>query len=356
MQNSSNFSHPIKIILVGCGQWMKKKYLPLLKKQDLNVVGWVNVLDSQTQNELKDLFPNGNFYQRIEDISNISEAKGAIVSLPHALYFENIKQLFIQGWNVLADKPASISSKELSKLIKLAKINNLTFATAHQRRSYTGFQQLHDIITTEKIGKLRWLNGQMLISSYPDWTKGWRNNPKLSGEKNINQGILLDAGSHLIDTILFLNDYKLPTSVYCHLEKRHYNVDSDAQFMLKFDNNVCVSGIISRDVPTSMERESIRVLGDKGAGECVIRFNHLEQKKQAWWRYSLLENSDFEEFFDPNEHTNQPLGDFIKFLRTGKMNQLWLSEKGVVTLSVIDALYKSALSNKPMKPHIPSYE
>lgn len=133
-------------------------------------------------------------YRFIEDISlNIYDT--VLICVPDNLKLKIIKYCLENKKNVLVEKPLILNSKKkIEKLKNLADKNKVILYTAYNHRFEPHFKRLKKLLDSKKLGKiyscrLFYGNGTARLVR-----NSWRDK---------KSGVILDIGSHLLDTCLF---------------------------------------------------------------------------------------------------------------------------------------------------------
>lgn len=155
-----------------------------------------------------------------------------VISTPHTLHYEQVKDALNAGLHVLVEKPMTCSAREAKDLLELAKRVNKILQVSYQRHVQPDFQCIRDAIARGDIGKLT----SVTASLYQDWkqltTHTWRQEPALSGG-----GFLMDSGSHIIDVLLWTTGLK-PIEVRPFFHQRGTQVEIDSFTSIRFENGV----------------------------------------------------------------------------------------------------------------------
>jgi predicted dehydrogenase len=107
------------------------------------------------------------------------------------------------GKNVLIEKPAARSSKELESILGKIKKFNVIVKVGFNHRYHKALIKAKQIVLAGGIGELMFIRGRYGHGGRLGYEKEWRSNPQLSGG-----GELIDKGMHLIDlSRWFLGDF-----------------------------------------------------------------------------------------------------------------------------------------------------
>lgn len=212
----------IKTAVVGYGKSAKIFHLPyLLSIPDFEIKAFV----SSQVDDISKNFPDSKVYSSVEELSLNMDIDLVIICSPTFLHYKQAKTLLEAGKHLVIEKPFTVTSKEASELIQLAKEKNLKLSVYHNRRWDSPFLTLKKLISENKLGEIyhyevhydRWR---------PSVQDRWR-------EKDIEgSGILYDLGSHVIDQVLEL--FGKPESIIHDLESQREGSETIDYFHLIF--------------------------------------------------------------------------------------------------------------------------
>lgn len=112
-----------KLLILGYSSFARRRLIPSLKKMK-NIDYYICSKSNQLNFKKKILFNNYN--QALNQISpNI-----VYVSLINSLHYKYAKMSLKKGFNVIVDKPITISLKQVKELIKIARKKNLLISEA----------------------------------------------------------------------------------------------------------------------------------------------------------------------------------------------------------------------------------
>lgn len=108
------------------------------------------------------------------------------------------------GKDVLVEKPAARSARELLPVIAAAKKARVQVRVGYNHRYHRAFRKAREIVEAGKLGPLMMIRARYGHGGRLGYEKEWRADPKKSGG-----GELIDQGVHLIDLgRWFLGDFK----------------------------------------------------------------------------------------------------------------------------------------------------
>ncbi|MEI7438018.1 MAG: Gfo/Idh/MocA family oxidoreductase, partial [bacterium] len=121
------------------------------------------------------------------------------VCTPNHTHFPIAKACLNAGFNVMCEKPMTLTVAEAEELAALVKKTGMTFGLMHNYTAYPMVKLAHDMVKQGDLGKIRkvivqypqgWL--YQLLEKSGQMQASWRTNPKTSGAA----GCIGDIGTH----------------------------------------------------------------------------------------------------------------------------------------------------------------
>ena len=151
------------------------------------------------------------------------------VAIPNDVHEEVVIKALDAGKNVICEKPVTLTSQSLDRMIAAAERNGKLFSTHQNRRwdvDYLAMKQIHD---SRELGDV--INLESRIHGSRGIPSDWR------GEKRYGGGMLYDWGIHLIDQALMIFGFDKVDSVFCTMDNiTNQEVDDGFKLTLRFKN------------------------------------------------------------------------------------------------------------------------
>ena len=162
------------------------------------------------------------------------------VVTPNHVHFPVAKAFLEGGFNVVCDKPMTLTTKEARDLQKIVKSSKRVFALTHNYTGYPMVKLARDMARGGQLGKIR-----KVVVQYPQgWLSTalektdqkqaeWRTDPKRSGAA----GCIGDIGTHaenLAEYVTGLRIAELCADLTTFVKGRR--LDDDGNVLLRFDN------------------------------------------------------------------------------------------------------------------------
>lgn len=203
---------PVRIAVVGAGAIAQLAHLPVLSK--LRGAQLVALCDNDRAKAraLADRFDIPDVFTDIDDLLDYDELDAAVVASPSHLHEPQVLQLLAAGVDVLCERPLSLSSKGVERILAAAARGNRKVFVANNHRFRSDVQALSRFLTGGELGKL---TGVRAGAYHPRGKiEGWRLRRQEAGG-----GSLLEQGFPLIDLAMWLADFPAPQRVWAHIER-----------------------------------------------------------------------------------------------------------------------------------------
>lgn len=158
---------------------------------------------------------------------------------PNFLHYPFAKKLLENGFNVICEKPMTLTVEEAEDLKEVVDKSGLTFVLTHTYTGYPMVRQMREFIKEGKLGQIQrvdvqyyqgWVNG--IMHSADDSLGVWRFDPKVAGVSSC----MGDIGVHGFNLIEYTTGKKV-TKVLADLNNvvEKAKLDLDGTVMLRFD-------------------------------------------------------------------------------------------------------------------------
>jgi predicted dehydrogenase len=241
----------IRVLLVGCGGFMRHRLNNLLPLPEIHVIGLCEPSTDQIRltRTAHPVLSETPAFDRLELGLGMSP-DAVVIATPHTQHVSQIEASFAAGAHVLVEKPLSTSVADCRRCIAARDKAGKIGAVSYQRHGSPVFQELRAICADRRYGNLLMFNSHLA----QDWlrlTKGsWRQDMSLSGGGQIN-----DSGSHMIDILLWATGDQA-SEVTSYMDNRESEVDINSVVNIRFDSGAMGSLTIIGDAPMWQERHA----------------------------------------------------------------------------------------------------
>ena len=165
----------------------------------------------------------GSYQQMIEEELNLPDGQRidfASITTPNHTHFTIAKAFLEAGFNVVCDKPMTLTLQEAEELASIVEKNSLIFGLTHNYTGYPLVRQAREMIQRGELGEIQairafyiqgWLRTRLENSGQKQ--AGWRTDPKRSGIA----GCFGDIATHAYNLARFVSGL-LPDQVSCTLK------------------------------------------------------------------------------------------------------------------------------------------
>jgi len=190
---------------------------------------------------------------------------------PNFAHFAPAMMALEYGFNVVIEKPMTLTLEEAKLLQQKVEETGLTLCLTHTYSGYPMVKQAKEMVKDGALGKIR-----KIIVEYPQgWLStlseregnaqaAWRTDPKKSGKS----GCIGDIGTHAAHLAEYISGLKI-TQICADLNivVEGRSIDDDGNILLKFDNGANGVLIASQIAAGEENALNIRIYGEKGGLE-----------------------------------------------------------------------------------------
>ncbi|MBK7832260.1 MAG: Gfo/Idh/MocA family oxidoreductase [Gemmatimonadetes bacterium] len=251
---------PVRIAVVGAGAIAQLAHLPVLSK--LRGAQLVALCDNDRAKAraLADRFSIPDVFTDIDDLLDYDELDAVVVASPSHLHEPQVLQLLAAGVDVLCERPLSLASKGIERILAAAARGNRKVFVANNHRFRSDVQALARFLSGGELGKL---SGVRAGAYHPRGKiEGWRLRRQEAGG-----GALFEQGFPLVDLAMWLADFPVPERVWCHIDRaRGANaVEESAVLAVECANNISFSIDVSWSYVGTDERWWFETLSSRGS-------------------------------------------------------------------------------------------
>ena len=339
----------VRVGIIGCGNYVRNHVKAINQEiPEARIVALCDIVPSQYEAMCKLHFPDAAarppFYPEHKQMLREAKLDAVIVSTPHTLHFQHCMDALDAGMHVMVEKPMVTNSAQARQAVAKARKAGKVFQIAIQGTYTAAFSYARKLIGDGTMGQLQLVTG-VLSQGWLEGTRGkWRQNPALSGG-----GQLYDSMAHVLSAIMFLVNSPV-TEVMCWTDNKGAAVDINAVGCLRFANG-CLGSITSGgNCPKFMT--NILLQGDgalleispHGANFAVRSVKPKDPADKSKGTEAVEIIAVPETWTVP---TVKPSRNFIDAI-LGKADPRCPADLGILLADLMDALYASAASGKPV--------
>jgi UDP-N-acetyl-2-amino-2-deoxyglucuronate dehydrogenase len=336
----------LKIALVGCGR-IAINHISAAVSLGIEVVALCDI-ELEKAKRVKSEFGLENVLI-FKDYRELFQIEIDIISVTTSTgdHFNISKYVLENNFNLIVEKPITLSLEEVDELNLLAISNSVKATICHQNRFNFSVQRLIRSISSNSLGKLyygvasiRW-NRNKDYYNQAEWRGKWRS----------DGGALMNQSIHNIDLLLWMMGSPV-VEVFGYIDNKNHpliEVEDMGVALLKFANGSY--GIIESSMNTYPENfeETLSIFGEKG----TVVLGGKSVNKIVHWNVKNDPIDDLDEF---NEEVDSVYGnghvalykDLIEAIESRREPAVTLQD-GRNAVEVILAIYLSSFEKRPVQ-------
>jgi predicted dehydrogenase len=285
-------------------------------------------------------------YDNFEQIAHRPDVKVIYIVLPNSMHAEYTIRSAKIGKHVLCEKPMAVSVSECQKMVSACESANVKLMIAYRQQYEPVNREIVKMVRSGKLGTLR--SFVATLTQNQEDPKQWRLHKSLAGG-----GCLPDVGLYCLSASRFWSGEE-PSEVVGQIvqpsnDPRFAEVESSCNFMLRFPSGflaICNTGYAAH-------RSSFgRIEGSDGWAQLSPCFGYNGLKLQY---NKLLEEhaTDFQPAIAEMDQFALEMDHMASCVTTGRKPHT-PGEEGTHDIRIIEAIYESAHTNRPVAIPQPS--
>jgi predicted dehydrogenase len=204
-----------------------------------------------------------NWTTDLNDILNDNEINAIYIATPPDSHAAITLEAAAAGKAVYVEKPMANSHVECKAMIEACEKANVPLFVAYYRRVLPGFLKVKELIETDTLGEIRFVNIEMFQALQPELiaksATNWRVQPEVSGG-----GYFHDLASHQLDYLDYLFGEIIQVNGISMNQAGQYPADDIVTANFKFKTGVIGCGIWCFSTDFISEKDEIKIVGAKG--------------------------------------------------------------------------------------------
>ncbi len=326
----------VKVCLLGTGGFMGVHAKRLRSNPDVRIVGLCDVTDELVKKfEATHLVDYSPAPARFTDPAKMYAATApdaVFIATPHTLHFQHGMQALEAGLHVFMEKPMVTVADDARRLAAKATEKGRIVVVGYNTPCTPEFTFVRETIRNKSLGKLELVLGYLSQDWMRITTGLWRQNPQLSGG-----GQAYDSGAHLLNSLLWSVEADI-AEVFAFMDNHGTPVDINSSINIRFDNGVMAGIVISGNCPAN--DGFMTFIFDKGKID-------VDGCGGSWikvWKGGQLVK--YPQITSPEQ---TPDDNFIAAV-LGRAQPTTSARNGIIKCDLMDAIYESARTGKPVKP------
>ncbi|MHC1785966.1 MAG: Gfo/Idh/MocA family protein [Christensenellales bacterium] len=352
----------LKVGFIGCGGIANNKHLPSLKLLGgVDAVAFCDIILEKAEKTAKAFgTPDAKVFQDYKDLLKL-DLDAVYVCTPNRSHSFITVDALHAGKNVLCEKPMAINYAEAKKMLDAAKESGKLLSIGYQSRYRPDSRYLKAACEAGELGDIYFARANAIRRrAVPTWGV-------FLNEEEQGGGPLIDIGTHALDLTLWLMDNYKPRycvgTVYHKLNKdkdtanawgdwdpKKFTVEDSAFGFIVMENGATIQLNTAWALNTlDVEEATATLSGTKGGADVHdgLRINGVKYGRQYTLKPDLKANSVafYEGASDDMQVMEQKV--FTDAVR-GKGKLTVLPEQAIVVTRILEAIYQSAKSGKPV--------
>ncbi len=199
-----------------------------------------------------------------------------VIVTPNHLHYEAARLALEHGFDVVCDKPMTLTLAEAEDLREIVKRTGRLFALTHTYTGYPMVKKARELVRSGRLGRLRkvmvtYLQGW--LSSYPEG-KGqkqalWRTDPRYAGLTST----MGDIGTHAENLISYVTGLEIrEISAQLNTLVPRRKMDDDGSVILRYEGDVAGAILVSQVATGEENNVTLRIYGEHGG----LEWNQME--------------------------------------------------------------------------------
>lgn len=264
----------MKVGIIGAGIQAKAAHLPAFCSiNNVEVVGIADINKKSAELVAKK-FGVPFVYTDFHDMLNEPDIDLISICTPHHLHKQMAVESARAGKHILIEKPMATTIKDANDIIEAAKENGVKLCVVQNYRLFPSIKEAKRKIENGRLGEIITLHGHShVFTSFGSRSASWI-------IREDSAGIIEDAGSHLIDIILYLNNFEEIKSIYAvgGSYGGYMDLVMQVQIMIEFENYSSATLDISGLAGT--KEIAAYVQGTGGLLHIDVRNDHIQEIHQ----------------------------------------------------------------------------
>jgi len=357
----------LRVGVVGCGGWVQAAHLPAISQNpEASLVACADA-DSARGKFVQKKYGIPKFYEQYEEMFLNESPDIVLVAVPHKLHASVTIKALEAGINVFVEKPMATTLESATEIVETSLKKERMVIVGHEMRLLKGIQLGRKLVETGRLGKTHYCRALHLRR------KGIPNSPTFLSKELAVGGPVFDIGSHSIDAAMFMMNFPEPLSVLGRtfsvfpdrLEMRSdyprtfggykapLEVEDFGVGTVDFDGGAVMHLEASWASYIKDDKNEITLLGDQGGVhyENGSLYFMTSVEKEFVVANTLIQSeaplaSEYQEFWSMvlnavsrgSKHAPYPL---------------CTAEEGMISVAIMDAIYRSASNGKPCELKLP---
>ena len=349
----------LNIAVIGVGVIATSKHIPsLLKRDDIRITALCDIDISKAEKAKEEFgLTDAAVYTDYKDVCTNPDIDVVHVCTPNPMHHPITMLALENGKHVHCEKPLACTYKDAKEMCDTAKAKGLKLTSGLQWRFQPATMRLKELVKEGYFGDIYYIKSQQLrgrrLPAYGVYT---------SKEGN-GGGMLMDGGPHSIDLPMWITDNYEVESVYAMTfdkmknfpdcdnalgpwDPEHFDVEDSGMAMIRMKNGMLIYLEVAWvcNMMSAAPGFAESICGTKAGADMVGGFGNTVRKIGTFDGKFGTETETLEVKHNNNDYD---INHWIDAIQTGSEPAV-LPEQAAVVTRVIEAIYKSAETGRPV--------
>jgi 1,5-anhydro-D-fructose reductase (1,5-anhydro-D-mannitol-forming) len=322
-----NIGRTVNWGIIGCGNVCEVKSGPAFNKVANSKLMAVMRRNFEKAKDFAQRHGVPTCYADAAELINDRDVNAIYIATPPSSHEAYLEMSLKAGKPVYVEKPVSLNSSSVERMMEMEKRYDGKVSVAHYRRGLPLFNKIKELVNEGAIGKVKLI---LLRTLQPPLSKiiartedNWRINPEISGG-----GLFHDLSPHQLDIMYWIFGAPRQVHVQAANQGKLYDAPDLTMVQLAFANDIYFNGVWDFNVAEAATADSCEILGDKGS----VRFSFFRVSTIELTTDAGIETLELEY---PINIQQPHIDNVVKFFRGEGANPCTL-EDALVTMWVMD--------------------
>ena len=293
----------IKWGIIGCGNVTEVKSGPAFNKVPNSQLVAVMRRDAALAEDYAKRHGVPKWYSDVDDLINDPEVNAVYIATPPNVHEAYAEKAMRAGKPVYVEKPMAMDAAECDRMNAVSEETGVPLFVAYYRRSLPYFTKLKELIYSNIIGDIRYVNITLQWQPYDEEVgelrkPRWRVQPEISGGGHFH-----DLASHQFNYLEYVLGPIKQARGIARNQAGLYEADDITVANFEFESGVLGNGVWCYTINKEQREDHAQIIGSRGR----ISFSFFEK-----FDITVETESGTEVFNIPYpEHVQQPLIDLI---------------------------------------------
>jgi predicted dehydrogenase len=327
-----------KIAIAGLGWWGKLMINRLSVSKDLDIA---YLIDPQPDDDAIILAKskNLNIFNDFNEAINNNKIDGIILCTPNIFHMDQTIKAANLGIHVFCEKPLSLQSFQVLKMIEACKNNDVILGVGHERRFETGWQKLHKLVTNNSLGTVMYAEGHFSHDKLANLQlDNWRTKPETAPAAGMT-----GMGVHLTDLMIWLfGSVKTVFASTSHRALKYKTGDVvTASLIHETGLNTQITAILK-----TPHYQRVTIWGENGWAE-LVDSSHPDTPGPSFLKITMNDGKTIDKTFEWTDTVSKNIHHFVDAAK-GTVPYLFSDIEKYQNIAILEAIYNSSQISQPI--------